>query len=162
MERRAWDRHLLELTDTDSLMYEIKTEDFYGNKEMFDFGNYSTKSKYYDVSNKLVIGKINDKTSGVVIDEFVGLESNMYSLLVNSEHKQSKDMNRNVVAKISQKEYEDSLSNNNCLKHSRNRIQSKDHRIGTYKTKKISLYCFDHKLYIQNNGCDGLAFGYQS
>ena len=35
-------------TDPDSLMYEIKTEDVYGNfssdKEMFDFSNYSTKS----------------------------------------------------------------------------------------------------------------------
>ena len=43
-------------------MYEIKTEDVYGdfssNKEMFDFSNYSTQSKYYDDSNKLVIGKL--------------------------------------------------------------------------------------------------------
>ena len=35
-------------TDTDSLMYEIKTEDAHKNfnsgKEMFDFSNYSTKS----------------------------------------------------------------------------------------------------------------------
>ena len=34
-------------TDTDSLMYEIKTgdvyEDFSSNKEMLDFSNYSTK-----------------------------------------------------------------------------------------------------------------------
>ena len=46
-------------TDTDILMYEIKTEDVYedfsSDKEMFDFGNYSTKSKHYDDSNKLVI-----------------------------------------------------------------------------------------------------------
>ena len=37
-------------TDTDSLMFEIKTEDVYENfsndEEMFDFSNYSTKSKY--------------------------------------------------------------------------------------------------------------------
>ena len=43
-------------TDTDSLLYEIKTEDVYedfgGNKEKFDFSNYSIKSKYYDNSNK--------------------------------------------------------------------------------------------------------------
>ena len=39
-------------TDTDSLMYEIKTEDAYedfsSNKEMLDLSNYLTKSKYYD------------------------------------------------------------------------------------------------------------------
>ena len=43
-------------TDSDSLMYEIKTEDifedFSNNKEMFDFSNYSVKSKFYDGSNK--------------------------------------------------------------------------------------------------------------
>ena len=43
-------------TDTDSLMHEIKTadvyEDFSNDKEMFDFNSYSTKSKYYNNSNK--------------------------------------------------------------------------------------------------------------
>ena len=52
-------------TDTDSLMYENKTEDVYENfssdKEMFDFSNCSTKSKCYDNSKKLVIGKMKDK-----------------------------------------------------------------------------------------------------
>ena len=43
-----------------------------------------------------------------------------------------------------------------------NRIQSKDHRIGTYEINKTSLSCFDDKIYIQNNAYDGLALGYQS
>ena len=51
-------------TDTDTLMYELKTEDVYEDfsctKEMFDFSNCSTKLKYYDNSNKLVIGKMKD------------------------------------------------------------------------------------------------------
>ena len=34
---------------------------------MFDFNNYSTKLKYYDDSNKLVIGKMKDETRGVAI-----------------------------------------------------------------------------------------------
>ena len=49
-------------------MYEIKTEDAYEvfskDKEMFDFSNYSVKSKYYDDSNKLVAGNIKDETGG--------------------------------------------------------------------------------------------------
>ena len=44
-------------TDTDSLIYEIKTEDAYEDfskdEEMFDFSIYSLKSKNYDDSNKL-------------------------------------------------------------------------------------------------------------
>ena len=51
------------------------------------------------------------------------------------------------------------MLNNKCLRHSVNRIQSKDHRIGTDKINEISLYCFDVKRYIQVNGYDGLAFG---
>ena len=59
-------------TDTYSSMYEIKTGNVYEycSKEMFNFSNYSTKSKYYDNSNKLITGKMKDKT-GVAIDEFV-------------------------------------------------------------------------------------------
>ena len=58
-------------TDTDCLMYEIKTEDVYedfsDDKEMFDFSNYSVNSKYYDNLNKLVVGKMKDKATGVAI-----------------------------------------------------------------------------------------------
>ena len=42
---------------------------------MFDFSNYSAKSKYYDESNKLVVGKIKEDTAGVAIKEFVGLKA---------------------------------------------------------------------------------------
>ena len=38
---------------------------------MFDFRNYSAISKYCDDSNKLVIGKVKDKTGGAAIKEFV-------------------------------------------------------------------------------------------
>ena len=69
-------------------------------------------------------------------------------------------MNRNVVATISRNGYKDVLLNKKCLRHSLNRIQSKDHRIGAYEINKISLSYFDDKIYIQNNGCDGLALGY--
>ena len=69
---------------------------------MFDFSNYSPKPKYYDNSNKLVVGKMKDETTGVAIGEFVGLKSKIYSYLVhdNSEHKKGKDINSNIVATI--------------------------------------------------------------
>ena len=62
-------------TDTVSLTYEFKTEDIYegfsNDKEMFDFSNYSTKSKCYDDLNTLVVGKMKDETDGAAIEEFV-------------------------------------------------------------------------------------------
>ena len=47
-------------------------------KKIFDFNNYSTKSKYCDNSNKLVIGKMEDESGGVA-EEFVGLKPKIYS-----------------------------------------------------------------------------------
>ena len=49
-------------------------------------------------------------------------------------------MNSNIAARISHNEYKDDLFNKKCLKHSMNRIQSKDHKIGTYEINKISFF----------------------
>ena len=69
---------------------------------MFDFSNYSTKSKYYNDSSKLVTGKMKSETDGVAIEEIVGLKPKMYSFLVeNYEHKKAKGVNRDIVATIS-------------------------------------------------------------
>ena len=63
---------------------------------MLDIRNYSTKSKYYDNSNKLLVGKMKNETIGVAIEEFVGLKSKMYLYLVNdnSEHEKAKGVKR--------------------------------------------------------------------
>ena len=108
-----------------------------------------------------MVGKIKDETAGVAIEEFVGLKPKIYSYLVdgNSEHKKAKDVTKNVAA-ISHNDNKYVLLNKKCLRYSMNRIQNKDHRIGTYEINKISLSCFYDKTYIQKNGCDGLALGY--
>ena len=72
-------------TDTDSLMSKIITENVYEYRK-FDFSNYSTKSKYYDITNKLVVGKMEDETASVFIEEFVGLKPKMYSYLTNDNN----------------------------------------------------------------------------
>ena len=64
------------------------------------------------------------------------------------------------IKKQSHNEHKDVLFNKKCLRHWMNRIQSKDYRIGTYEINKISLSCFDNKIYFQNNGYDGLALDY--
>ena len=63
-------------TDTDSLVYEIKTddayEDFYENKNLFDFSDYPRDSKLFDPVNEKVIGKMKEEFKGEIISEFVG------------------------------------------------------------------------------------------
>ena len=50
---------------------------------MFDFSNYSKDSKFSDETNKKVIGKMKDELGGVIVDEFVGLKSKIFSMKKN-------------------------------------------------------------------------------
>ena len=62
-------------TDTDSLTYEIKSEnvykEFFKRKDLFDFSNYSKDSEFFDVINMEVISKMKDEFGGVITTEFV-------------------------------------------------------------------------------------------
>ena len=55
-------------------------EEFFKRKHLFDFSNYPEDSKYFDETNKKVIGKMKAESEGKIIDEFVGLKSKMYSM----------------------------------------------------------------------------------
>ena len=67
---KNFDAELL-FTETDSLTYEIKSknvyEEFYWWKDLFDFSNYSKDSKFFNETNKNVIGKMEDEFGGVII-----------------------------------------------------------------------------------------------
>ena len=88
-------------TDTDSLTYEIKSEDvcegFFKHKHLFDFSNYPEGSKIFDQANKKVIGKMKDEYEGKIINEFVGLKSEMYSMLLD-DGKESNTVKRVNIA----------------------------------------------------------------
>ena len=72
-------------TETDSLTYEIKSENVYEEffkwKDLFDFSNYSKDSKFFDKTNKKVIGKLKDEFGGVIVTEFVGIRSKQKCIL---------------------------------------------------------------------------------
>ena len=50
-----------------------------------------------------------------------------------------------VNISIELKEYEETLLNKKIIRHKMKKIQSKNHKIGTYEVNKISLSCFDDK-----------------
>ena len=76
--KKHFDAELL-FTDTGSLTYEIKSddvyEDFFKHKHLFDFSNLPKNSKFFDKTNKKVIGQMKDVSEGKIIVEFVGLKS---------------------------------------------------------------------------------------
>ena len=157
--KKHFDAELL-FTDTDSLTYEIKSENVYEEffkwKDLFDFSNYSKDSKFFDETNKKVIGKMKDESEGKIIGEFVGLKSKMYSMK-NIDGKESNTAKGvNIATEFN--EFKDTLFNKKVLRQKLRRIQVKKHKLRTYEVSKISLSCFDDKRFALNNGIHTPAY----
>ena len=89
---------------------------------MFDFSGYPIDSKYYDSTNKKVLGKMKDEFNGVKIVEFVGLKSKMYSYISvdGNEVNKAKGINKKLRYEV----YVDVLFNKKVVRHNMKRIQS--------------------------------------
>ena len=167
IEAKYGSKARLLFTDTDSLCYEIETkdvyEDFWSNKHLFDFSGYDKGSKYWDDTNKKVVGKFKDETDGVPIVEFVGLRSKMYSFekMGGESVNKAKGVKKSVVSnRISHKDYRDTLLGRGQMRHEMTTIRSDRHRLWTCEVNKVSLSCFDDKRYILPSGVDSYAYGH--
>src|SRR5436190_23664297 len=67
------------MTDTDSLLYSIMTEDIYEDikkdLDLFDTSAYPKDHKCYSEKNKKRLGVFKDETESIPIKEFVGLRA---------------------------------------------------------------------------------------
>ena len=84
----------------------------------------------------------------------------MYYLLDvdGKENKQGKGINRVITKNIKHTEYLDILFSSKIIRHKMERIQSKQHKTGTYDVHKISLSCFDDKKYMLDDGINNLTY----
>ena len=84
-------------TDTVSLTYDDLYEDFHKDKYKFDLSKYPKNSKFYDETNKNVIGKMKDETKGVLLVVFVRVKSKMHSFIKEDDigDKKGKGINEN-------------------------------------------------------------------
>ena len=110
--QKHFDAELL-FTDTDSLTYEIKSEDvykeFFKHRHLFDFRNFSKESKFYDSQNEMVIGKMKVVNKGILINKLVGLKSKMHSLLSNDGKESNTARGVNIATEFN--EFRDTLFN---------------------------------------------------
>ena len=95
--KKQFDAELL-FTYTDSLTYDVY-EEFFKHKHLLDFGNYPKDSKFFDETNKKVIGKKKDESEVKIICEFVILRSKMYSIKI-IDGKESNTAKRVNIATI--------------------------------------------------------------
>ena len=91
--------------DTDSLVYNIKTEDFYKDiaedvETRFDTSGYEPERPLPIEKNKKVIGLMKDELGGKIMKEFISLRPKIYSCrLGNDEPKKCKGIKKCVVKK---------------------------------------------------------------
>jgi len=83
------------MTDTDSLMYEIETEDFYVDivndvDKWFDTSDYQKDHLMFSTKNKKVIGNFKDEARGQQIEEYVGVSPKSYSYKMYEDGKEAK------------------------------------------------------------------------
>ena len=103
------------------------------------------------------------KRIGLVIKEFNGLKSKMYSYIKdNNQHsKPAKGIKKIVIKKdIKHENYKQTLFNNKQTYHTMKTIRRNNHQIGSYELNKVSLSCFDDKRYIHDNAITSYAYGH--
>ena len=159
IKKKYGNKARLLFTDTDSLTYEIQTEDIYkdpwNDKRLFDYSEYPKNSPYHCIDSEKVIRKFKDEACGGPIIEFVGLKSKMYSYVEDNEKggKTAKGIKKNVIKNnIKHEDYKNTLINNEQMHHKIKTIKSQRHQLRSYEINKVSLSCFDDKRYIHDNG----------
>ena len=167
MKKKYKDSNLkLLYMDTDSLVYNIKTEDFYRDiaedvETRFDTSGYVSGRPLPTGRNKMVIGLMKDELGGKIMKEFISLRPKMYSYRVGEdEPKKCKGIKKCVVKKtISFEDYKRCLFEGRVIHRSQMMFRSRKHKVRTLEVNKLALSRKDDKR-ISIDGVASLAMGH--
>ena len=167
------------MTDTDSLMYLIQTDDVYYDikkdvKKKFDTSNFPDvhPSGIKTDVNEKVVGMFKSEAAANNITHFVGLSSKLYSYLIEmlygkngklkepeeEEIRKAKGVKKNVIKKsITFEDYKKCLLSEEKVLKEMNIVRSKNHDIYSMNVNKIALSANDDKRIICCNKINTLA-----
>ena len=155
--------------DTDSLVYDIKTEDFYEDiandvEARFDTSGYSkTDFRLLPISlNKKVIGLMQDELRGKIMTEFVALRPKLYCYreLDGSEDKKCKGIKKCVVKKtLTFEDYKTCLFSDSTEYRSQLMFRLSKHEVHTIEVNKVALNRDDDKRTPRKDGISTFARG---
>ena len=154
-------------TDTDSLMYEIQTKDFYKDIAPDIEAKFDTSAYPPDHSsgiptgiNKKVIGMFKDEVEGKQITRFIGLRPKLYTFRVEDgkDKKKCKGVKKSVVEKeIKFDHYYNCLFTEEKEMRTMRVIQSENHDIYSKEVNKIALSNEDDKRIVLKDKVHTLA-----
>ena len=155
--------------DTDSLIYDIKTEDFYEDiaddiPARFDTSGYCPNRPLPVGLNKKVIGLMKDELGGKIMTDFVALRPKLYSYkkLDGLEDKKCKRIKKCVVKKaLTFEDYMTCLFNDSTEYRSQLMFRSSKHEVHTIEVNKVTLNRDDDKRISRKDGISTFARGHK-
>ena len=156
--------------DTDSLIFLVKTDDFYKDisNDIDKWFDTSDISEDNDIplekgTNKKVIGKFKDELKGKIMTELVALRAKAYAYRLDNdfEVKKAKGTKKCVVKRnITFDTYLDLLFNDKILIRSQYVFRSYNHQVHTEKVNKIALSSKDDKRMQGEDKIKTYPYGY--
>ena len=141
-------------TDTDSLIFEIFTDDIYedmkNDNHLFDFSEYDKNHKCFNVKNKKKLGILRDELYGKIMTEFSSLKPKMYSFEFIENNSIKNDKKHKGVKKsidIFHNDYKKCLYSEEILYKEFYNLQLNKQNIYLDKINKIALNPFESKRY---------------
>ena len=161
---------LSSVTWTDSLIYEIKAEDFYADiaddvATRFNTSGYISDRPLPVGLNKKVIGMFKDELGGAIMTEFVAFRPKLYSFRKHDggEDKKCKGIKKCVVKNsLRFKDYRNCLFRKSTLYRSQLMFRSMKHNVRTIEVNKVALSTDDNKRITKEDGISILARGHFS
>ena len=155
--------------DTDSLVYDIKTKDFYEDitdnvPARFNTSGYCPNRPLPVGVNKKVIGLMKDELRGKIMTEFVALRPKLYSYkkLDGLEDKKCKGIKKCVVKKtLTFEDYKTCLFSNSTDHRSQLMFRSAKHEVHTIEVNKVALNRDDDKRISRKDGISTFARGHK-
>ena len=174
LKEKYEDQIKLLLSDTDSFIYSVYTNDAYSDlyelREYMDLSGYLMNSplqKYNNSVNKKVPGKFSDEKPEEVIKEVVALKPKMYSVLAMPllkqgliSHATAKGISKVAQKTITHQDYLDTLRNHRTTVVTSNAIRSFSHQLYSVQITKRGLSAYDNKKYILADVTNTLRYGH--
>ena len=160
----------LGMSDTDSLLFKTDNSEIFRKhiQNHMDYSNYPLEHPRYSPLNKSKLGFFKDELGGrQVCEEFVGLKSKCYSLLLRdldsnilNEKKVCKGLGRVAINnRLKFRHYKSCLFKGIPRRYDFNVIRSKKHQISTVRIKKKAISHFDSKRWIHSCGVHSDPYG---
>ena len=168
MKKKYGDMVKLCYMDTDSLIINIKSKDFYKDiardvEERFDTSNYDVDRLLPKGKNKKAIGLMKDELGGGIITEFFALRPKTYSYMTEEfiETKKAKGTRKCAIKKILKfEDYKKCLFENEPMLKSQQRFKSENHEVYTQNINKIALSSNDDERIVALDRITSYPYGY--